>query len=131
MRSRSPRSWVARCRLPRCHAIRASAAGSGARSEEHTSELQSRENLVCRLLLLPRPPRPPLFPYTTPSDLAPGAAFRVERRLDGNCAAAERLHQVGDAVVVADAQPLAEELGGEMPAAEVPRDSRQRRRIRR
>src|SRR5690606_42037298 len=24
---------------------------SGARSEEHTSELQSRENLVCRLLL--------------------------------------------------------------------------------
>src|SRR5690606_9411681 len=30
------------------------------RSEEHTSELQSRENLVCRL-----PPRAPLFPYTT------------------------------------------------------------------
>src|SRR5690606_40329346 len=27
------------------------AAPSGARSEEHTSELQSRENLVCRLLL--------------------------------------------------------------------------------
>src|SRR5690606_40555414 len=27
------------------------AFGSGARSEEHTSELQSRENLVCRLLL--------------------------------------------------------------------------------
>src|SRR6266511_2213518 len=26
-------------------------AGFGARSEEHTSELQSRENLVCRLLL--------------------------------------------------------------------------------
>src|SRR5690606_42145165 len=26
-------------------------AGSSARSEEHTSELQSRENLVCRLLL--------------------------------------------------------------------------------
>src|SRR5688500_1858968 len=33
-----------------------------ARSEEHTSELQSPCNLVCRLL---RPPRPPLFPYTT------------------------------------------------------------------
>src|SRR5690606_40426859 len=30
---------------------RAAAARSGARSEEHTSELQSRENLVCRLLL--------------------------------------------------------------------------------
>src|SRR5690606_36889231 len=27
-----------------------SPAGGGARSEEHTSELQSRENLVCRLL---------------------------------------------------------------------------------
>src|SRR5690606_41369162 len=25
--------------------------GNGSRSEEHTSELQSRENLVCRLLL--------------------------------------------------------------------------------
>src|SRR5436309_2480362 len=34
------------------------------RSEEHTSELQSRENLVCRLLL-PPPPRSTLFPYTT------------------------------------------------------------------
>src|SRR5690606_41530138 len=29
----------------------ADAAASGFRSEEHTSELQSRENLVCRLLL--------------------------------------------------------------------------------
>src|SRR6266700_19764 len=35
-----------------------------ARSEEHTSELQSREKLVCRLLLR-RPPRSTLFPYTT------------------------------------------------------------------
>src|SRR6266478_3940390 len=34
------------------------------RSEEHTSELQSQSNLVCRLLLR-RPPRSPLFPYTT------------------------------------------------------------------
>src|SRR5690606_17926243 len=32
------------------------------RSEEHTSELQSRENLVCRLL---GPPASPLVPYTT------------------------------------------------------------------
>src|SRR5207302_8734050 len=30
---------------------RAQIAGMGLRSEEHTSELQSRENLVCRLLL--------------------------------------------------------------------------------
>src|SRR5690625_2887191 len=35
------------------------------RSEEHTSELQSRGHLVCRLLL-PRPlPRPTHVPYTT------------------------------------------------------------------
>src|SRR5690606_12082699 len=34
------------------------------RSEEHTSELQSRENLVCRLLL-PPPARSTRFPYTT------------------------------------------------------------------
>src|SRR5699024_7794124 len=36
----------------------------GSRSEEHTSELQSRFDLVCRLLLR-RPLRSPLFPYTT------------------------------------------------------------------
>src|SRR5688572_8618378 len=37
------------------------------RSEEHTSELQSQSNLVCRLLLetLRRSPRSTLFPYTT------------------------------------------------------------------
>src|SRR2546430_2250774 len=50
------------------------------RSEEHTSELQSQSNLVCRLLLakksrstypfffflmIRRPPRSTLFPYTT------------------------------------------------------------------
>src|SRR3989442_2030507 len=39
----------------------------GARSEEHTSELQSRPHLVCRLLLEKKkkrgikPPRPPLL----------------------------------------------------------------------
>src|SRR5690606_40065197 len=31
--------------------VPAALAGVGGRSEEHTSELQSRENLVCRLLL--------------------------------------------------------------------------------
>src|SRR4051794_1567976 len=36
--------------------------GNFYRSEEHTSELQSHVNLVCRLL---PPPRPALFPYTT------------------------------------------------------------------
>src|SRR6266511_4685497 len=37
--------------LPRTDAERAQAAAAPARSEEHTSELQSREKLVCRLLL--------------------------------------------------------------------------------
>src|SRR5438477_2045946 len=32
-------------------ALRVTARGRGARSEEHTSELQSHVNLVCRLLL--------------------------------------------------------------------------------
>src|SRR5437870_3477220 len=36
-----------------------------ARSEEHTSELQSRGHLVCRLLLVRRHPASTLFPYTT------------------------------------------------------------------
>src|SRR5690606_40499330 len=34
-----------------CQDVRRLAVGSDHRSEEHTSELQSRENLVCRLLL--------------------------------------------------------------------------------
>src|SRR5690606_41866963 len=44
VRERAPRARAGAC---------AALAGAGAlrRSEEHTSELQSRENLVCRLLL--------------------------------------------------------------------------------
>src|SRR5690606_8374579 len=44
----------------------ASPISTGLRSEEHTSELQSREKLVCRLLLviLCARRRAPLFPYT-------------------------------------------------------------------
>src|SRR5690606_20613109 len=38
--------------------------GSRGRSEEHTSELQSRENLVCRLVRR-HAPTSLLFPYTT------------------------------------------------------------------
>src|SRR5690606_21382778 len=34
-----------------CTLMRTAGAKRGVRSEEHTSELQSRENLVCRLLL--------------------------------------------------------------------------------
>src|SRR2546430_9022905 len=45
--SRQRRSQAARRALP-CHHRRRIGAG---RSEEHTSELQSQSNLVCRLLL--------------------------------------------------------------------------------
>src|SRR2546430_13192094 len=34
-----------------CHNPSRAAAGNASRSEEHTSELQSQSNLVCRLLL--------------------------------------------------------------------------------
>src|SRR5690606_21149464 len=50
-------NWIISCVTPkgllnRAHAYKAAVdANEAARSEEHTSELQSRENLVCRLLL--------------------------------------------------------------------------------
>src|SRR6266496_6550815 len=46
---RSTRSALASGRVQRC--CRCSTAWSISRSEEHTSELQSRRDLVCRLLL--------------------------------------------------------------------------------
>src|SRR5690606_40367460 len=54
------RGWLLACLLPAWAApavagdadtIYRCTAANGQRSEEHTSELQSRENLVCRLLL--------------------------------------------------------------------------------
>src|SRR2546430_2647803 len=67
---------------------------SHARSEEHTSELQSQSNLVCRLLLekkqciffffflmIRRPPRSTLFPYTTLFRSVQCAPRRRSRRL--------------------------------------------------
>src|SRR5690606_42059954 len=46
------RPWPAGAALPlRCCGSGVMASGCANRSEEHTSELQSRENLVCRLLL--------------------------------------------------------------------------------
>src|SRR5690606_40813533 len=63
-RDRDPRGAPRRSRQPlrgpspRAAAVRAQVAAAGdgggqrpGRSEEHTSELQSRENIVCRLLL--------------------------------------------------------------------------------
>src|SRR5690606_41057387 len=38
-------------RVPAGSSLATRSTKNGARSEEHTSELQSRENLVCRLLL--------------------------------------------------------------------------------
>src|SRR5690606_39285507 len=43
-------SWWTTCSRP-CTPHLGSASPPAGRSEEHTSELQSRENLVCRLLL--------------------------------------------------------------------------------
>src|SRR5690606_41783763 len=48
--SRPPRSVFMECDLGFVVCVQSYGAGS-TRSEEHTSELQSRENLVCRLLL--------------------------------------------------------------------------------
>src|SRR3712207_7263255 len=54
-RSRSPPvsrwTWRRRARVARRARCRTRRSGRGARSEEHTSELQSRQYLVCRLLL--------------------------------------------------------------------------------
>src|SRR3712207_7712140 len=58
----APSSPVERPRVPTKRTC------SATRSEEHTSELQSRQYLVCRLLLeksIPRPPPPPLPPPRT------------------------------------------------------------------
>src|SRR3989449_1753527 len=44
-------SWLIQGISPRATALSASACHWAARSEEHTSELQSRLHLVCRLLL--------------------------------------------------------------------------------
>src|SRR5207302_9726095 len=43
--------WSARTAGEATRISRAGATAHAARSEEHTSELQSRENLVCRLLI--------------------------------------------------------------------------------
>src|SRR5437763_483784 len=55
-----------------------------ARSEEHTSELQSPMYLVCRLLLTRGPPGSPLFPYTTLFRLKwPNDVLLDDRKLAG------------------------------------------------
>src|SRR5690554_7773494 len=69
-----------------------------ARSEEHTSELQSRPHLVCRLLLEKKKHRR-TGQRPAPPDRAPrGRAGRTRRRGDGgaNAACAPALHRPED-----------------------------------
>src|SRR2546430_12067192 len=53
---------------------------TGLRSEEHTSELQSQSNLVCRLLLekkkTPEPPRPAHLPSEDRPHVPPSPLLR-------------------------------------------------------
>src|SRR5690349_17822 len=59
-------------------------ADGATRSEEHTSELQSRRDLVCRLLLeqYDHPPDPHSFPTRRSSDLLTKAAVaKLEQML--------------------------------------------------
>src|SRR6267378_4134828 len=63
-------SWYDRVYLPTVEAIR----HADARSEEHTSELQSRRDLVCRLLLETKKAR--LRPPPTPHQLIRGTQPR-------------------------------------------------------
>src|SRR3712207_7135367 len=49
---------VSRCGQPRAEPHQVYAATAHFRSEEHTSELQSRQYLVCRLLLEKKKPKP-------------------------------------------------------------------------
>src|SRR5437660_5275271 len=51
VRRRRPHRGADTARLPARRVQRLLSAGGGLRSEEHTSELQSRGHLVCRLLL--------------------------------------------------------------------------------
>lgn len=59
-----------------------------------------------------------------------GAAFRIERRFDGNDTRAEATHHLLDHVIAPDAQALADDLGGQMTIAEMPGDPHKMMRIR-
>lgn len=52
------------------------------------------------------------------------AAFRIERRLDGERAPAERLGHRLDHRIAANAQPLADDLHRQLPMTKMPSDSR-------
>src|SRR2546430_5268206 len=60
------------------HTVRPLAIGTRSRSEEHTSELQSQSNLVCRLLLEKKKPQP----HAEAGRGTPGGARPVHARCD-------------------------------------------------
>src|SRR3712207_7228179 len=57
-------SQIARCMLPVLSADLGRRAEAERRSEEHTSELQSRQYLVCRLLLEKKTTQNPTIPHS-------------------------------------------------------------------
>src|SRR2546429_4080400 len=57
--------WLPGRRVPEHGRHQPDRADHGDRSEEHTSELQSRLHLVCRLLLEKKNPDTPQYPPTT------------------------------------------------------------------
>src|SRR3712207_8222214 len=69
-KSSNPRTWLvrasARCLRARA-ATRSQQSFRKTRSEEHTSELQSRQYLVCRLLLEKKLAHPPYFLCVDPA----------------------------------------------------------------
>src|SRR5260370_24798958 len=78
-RSSALANWTVRASI---HARVAAEPGEDARSEEHTSELQSHLNLVCRLLLAKknRPPLRPLAPAWRPPACPIAPALRPASR---------------------------------------------------
>src|SRR2546430_13668286 len=62
------------------------APGAAQRSEEHTSELQSQSNLVCRLLLEKKKKKPsqPFLPRTVVSDRTRSTPPRVPGAMDSS-----------------------------------------------
>src|SRR5207302_3905392 len=87
-------------RRTKSHASSGSRCSRRKRSEEHTSELQSRENLVCRLLLEKK------------KGLSAGARRRGRRRFrsrpdeGGRCAPHRRASDQADGAAVADGAAL-------------------------
>jgi len=58
-----------------------------------------------------------------------GTAFRMEGRVDGHDIGAELDEHVLDHVITADAQPVAEQFGRQVPVAEMPGEAQQMRAV--